>query len=130
MKLCFIMYQGNMYSGGQGVYLHYLTREMVRAGHEVHVISGRPYPTLADGVVHHRLHTYSMWAFLDGRDEQAYTGAPFAFLHPFNFYEFASTRASSASTRSSRSSIRRSTCRKCSTACSTCACAGCARSGA
>ena len=97
MKLCFIMYQGNMYSGGQGVYLHYLAREMVRAGHDVHVISGRPYPTLADGVVHHKLHTYSMWAFLDGRDEQAYAGAPFAFLHPFNFYEFASTRASLAS---------------------------------
>jgi len=86
-----------MYSGGQGVYLHYLTREMLRAGHEVHVISGRPYPRLADGVVHHRLHTYSMWAFLDGRDEHAYAAAPFAFLHPFNFYEFASTRLSLAS---------------------------------
>ena len=54
VKIAFIMYQGNMYSGGQGVYLHYITRELVRAGHEVHVISGRPYPRLADGVVHHR----------------------------------------------------------------------------
>jgi glycosyltransferase involved in cell wall biosynthesis len=94
MKLCFIMYQGNMYSGGQGVYLHYLTRELVRAGHEVHVISGRPYPRLDDGVVHHRLQTYSLWAFLDGRDEHAYNEQPFAFLHPWNFYEFASTRVS------------------------------------
>jgi hypothetical protein len=94
MRIAFIMYQGNMYSGGQGVYLHYVTRELVRMGHEVHVISGRPYPRLADGVIHHKLHTYSMWAFLDGRDEHAYDAEPQAFLHPWNFYEFASTRAS------------------------------------
>ena len=83
-----------MYSGGQGVYLHYITRELVKLGHEVHVISGRPYPRLADGVVHHKLHTYTLWAFLDGRDEGAYNDAPQAMLHPWNFYEFASTRVS------------------------------------
>jgi len=99
MKLCFIMYQGNMYSGGQGVYLHYITRELARMGHEVHVISGRPYPRLDDAVHHHRLHTYSFWAFLNGRDEHAYDHAhnPIEFFHPWNFYEFASTRASLAS---------------------------------
>ena len=99
MKLCFIMYQGNMYSGGQGVYLHYLTRELVKLGHEVHVISGRPYPRLDDEVVHHRLHTYSFWSFLNGRDEHAYDydHNPLEFFHPWNFYEFASTRASLAS---------------------------------
>ena len=99
MRLAFIMYQGNMYSGGQGVYLHYMTRELVRAGHEVHVISGRPYPKLDEGVVHHRLHTYSFWAFLNGRDEHAYDHShnPAEFFHPWNFYEFASTRASLAS---------------------------------
>ncbi len=88
-----------MYSGGQGVYLHYVTRELARLGHEVHVISGRPYPRVAEGVVHHRLHTYSFWAFLNGRDEHAYDHAhnPLEFFHPWNFYEFASTRASLAS---------------------------------
>ena len=44
VKICFLMYQGNMYSGGQGVYLFYLTRELARMGHEVHVIAGPPYP--------------------------------------------------------------------------------------
>ena len=99
MKICFIMYQGNMYSGGQGVYLHYITRELVKAGHDVHVISGRPHPKLTPGVVHHPLHTYSFWAFLDGRDEHAYDHAhnPLAFFHPWNFYEFAATRSSLAS---------------------------------
>jgi MMP alpha-(1->4)-mannosyltransferase len=99
MKICFIMYQGNMYSGGQGVYLHYMTRELVKLGHEVHVISGRPYPRVAEGVVHHKVHSYSFWAFLDGRDEHAYDHEynPLAFFHPWNFYEFAATRASLAS---------------------------------
>ena len=99
LRICFIMYQGNMYSGGQGVYLHYVTRELVRLGHEVHVISGRPYPRLDAGVVHHRLHTYSFWAFLNGRDEHVFDHDhnPAAFFHPWNFYEFASTRASLAS---------------------------------
>ena len=94
MKICFVMYQGNMYSGGQGVYLHYITRELLKLGNEIHVISGRPYPTLAEGVHHHKLHTYTLWAFLDGRDQNAYDDAPFAFLHPWNLYEFASTRVS------------------------------------
>ncbi|MBI2724431.1 MAG: glycosyltransferase family 4 protein [Chloroflexi bacterium] len=99
MRIAFIMYQGNMFSGGQGVYLHYMTRELAQAGHEVHVISGRPYPSLDARVHHHRLHTYSFWAFLNGRDEHAYDHAhnPAEFFHPWNFYEFASTRASLAS---------------------------------
>ena len=40
MKIAFIMYQGNMFSGGQGIYTYYLTRELARLGHEVHVIAG------------------------------------------------------------------------------------------
>jgi hypothetical protein len=71
MRICFIMYQGNMYSGGQGVYLHYVTRELARMGHDVHVIAGRPYPEVADGITIHRLKTYSFWSFIDGRVEHA-----------------------------------------------------------
>ncbi len=80
-----------MYSGGQGVYLHYVSRELARMGHDVHVIAGRPYPQVADGVTIHRLKTFSFWSFIDGRDEHAYDDA-WQFFHPFNFYEFASTR--------------------------------------
>ena len=42
MKLCYVMYQGNMYSGGQGVYLHYLTREMVRFWNEQGEAASQP----------------------------------------------------------------------------------------
>ena len=97
MRICFVMYQGNMYSGGQGVYLHYLTRELARLGHDVHVIAGRPYPEVAEGVHLHRLKTFSFWAFLDAVDEYRFRTSPMEFFHPLNFYEFVSTRFSLAS---------------------------------
>jgi glycosyltransferase involved in cell wall biosynthesis len=92
VRIGFIVYQGNMYSGGQGVYVHYLTRELVRLGHEVHVIAGRPYPDVDEGVQLHRLKTFSFWSFLDGLEEFRFRTSPVEFLHPFNFYEFVSTR--------------------------------------
>ena len=81
-----------MYSGGQGVYLHYVTRELARMGHDVHVIAGVPYPTVAPEVSIHRLKTFSFWSYLDAFDEYAYRTHPLTFFHPLNFFEFASTR--------------------------------------
>ena len=43
-------YRGNPYSGGQGVYLHHLSRELRDLGHHVEVFSGPPYPNLVPGV--------------------------------------------------------------------------------
>jgi glycosyltransferase involved in cell wall biosynthesis len=50
MRIAFLIYRGNPYSGGQGVYTRYLTRALVDLGHEVEVFSGPPYPVLDDGV--------------------------------------------------------------------------------
>ncbi len=36
--------------GGQGVYVHYLSRALGELGHSVEVFAGPPYPELADGV--------------------------------------------------------------------------------
>ncbi len=92
MRICFLAYQGNMSSGGQGVYLHYLTRELVSLGHEVHVIAGLPHPTLVPEVRLHKLKTFSFWSLMDGYDEYVYRTNPLLFFHPVNFYEFATTR--------------------------------------
>jgi glycosyltransferase involved in cell wall biosynthesis len=43
-------YRSNPYSGGQGIYLKYLSRALADAGHQVDVISGEPYPELAASV--------------------------------------------------------------------------------
>ena len=50
MKICLLGYRSNPYSGGQGIYIRYLSKALVDAGHQVDVISGPPYPILDDGV--------------------------------------------------------------------------------
>ncbi len=92
MKICFIMYQGNMYSGGQGVYLYYLTRELARMGHEVHVLAGPPYPTLDESVIGHNLETHSYWSYHHEKKNFLFERNPLTHFHPVNFFEFVSTR--------------------------------------
>jgi len=93
MNICFLMYHGSMYSGGQGIYLYYLTRELMRLGHEVHVIAGPPYPTMAEGVQVHRLESFSWFRFVEARREFLDRPNPLEFFYPLNLFEFASTRA-------------------------------------
>ncbi len=55
MRIALLTYRGNMYCGGQGIYAAQLAREWKRAGHDVHVIAGPPYPTLDAGIPLHRI---------------------------------------------------------------------------
>ncbi|HEY5647427.1 MAG TPA: glycosyltransferase family 4 protein, partial [Pseudomonadales bacterium] len=48
LRIALLGYRSNPYSGGQGVYLKYLSQALARAGHDVTIISGEPYPELAD----------------------------------------------------------------------------------
>jgi glycosyltransferase involved in cell wall biosynthesis len=41
-----LVYRGNPRSGGQGVYVRFLSRELARLGHRVTVFSGQPWPVL------------------------------------------------------------------------------------
>lgn len=91
MRLLYTMYQGNPYSGGQGVYLYHVTKEMAARGHEVHVIAGSPWPRTAPGVHLHKIESYSFWAHFD--DRQAFFGRPpWTFFNPLNFWEFTMTK--------------------------------------
>ncbi|MBL7062075.1 MAG: glycosyltransferase family 4 protein [Dehalococcoidia bacterium] len=50
MRICLLSYRCYRYSGGQGIYVRYLSRSLRELGHDVEVISGPPYPELDDGV--------------------------------------------------------------------------------
>ncbi len=50
LRVALLGYRSNPFSGGQGVYLKYLSAALTRLGHCVDVISGEPYPELEDGV--------------------------------------------------------------------------------
>jgi len=61
VRVCLLSYRGNPYSGGQGIYVRYLSRGLRDLGHEVHVISGPPYPELEEGVILHRLESLNLY---------------------------------------------------------------------
>jgi glycosyltransferase involved in cell wall biosynthesis len=50
MRVCLLSYRSYRYSGGQGIYLRYLSRSLRDLGHEVDIVSGPPYPDLDDGI--------------------------------------------------------------------------------
>ena len=50
LKICLLGYRSNPFSGGQGIYLRYLSQALARRGHQVDVISGPPYPDLVEGI--------------------------------------------------------------------------------
>jgi glycosyltransferase involved in cell wall biosynthesis len=50
LRIALLTYRGNPASGGQGVYVRHLSRELASLGHQVDVYSGQPYPMLDAGV--------------------------------------------------------------------------------
>jgi glycosyltransferase involved in cell wall biosynthesis len=50
LRVALLTYRGNPFSGGQGIYVRHLSRELHRLGHDVTVLAGQPYPALDDGV--------------------------------------------------------------------------------
>ena len=51
VRIALLGYRSAPHSGGQGIYLRYLSRSLAKLGHQVTVISGPPYPELDDSVV-------------------------------------------------------------------------------
>ena len=51
LRIALLSYRSKPHSGGQGVYVRHLSRELAALGHQVEVFSGQPYPELDDGPV-------------------------------------------------------------------------------
>jgi glycosyltransferase involved in cell wall biosynthesis len=50
MRIGLLSYRCYRYSGGQGIYVRYLSRFLRELGHDIDVIAGPPYPELDDGI--------------------------------------------------------------------------------
>ncbi len=50
LRICILGYRSHPYGGGQGIYIKYLSKALVEAGHKVDVISGEPYPHVDERV--------------------------------------------------------------------------------
>src|SRR6266480_2163815 len=51
LRVALVSYRSKPHSGGQGVYVRHLSRELAALGHHVEVLSGQPYPVLDPGPV-------------------------------------------------------------------------------
>jgi glycosyltransferase involved in cell wall biosynthesis len=88
VRICLLSYRGNPFSGGQGVYVTELGKWLARLGHEVHLISGPPYPRETEGIALHRLPGRS--PYLRQRPPARDLGRELAAdLHPLALYERA-----------------------------------------
>lgn len=85
MKICLLSYRGHPFGGGQGIYIHYLSKALVNLGHEVELLSGNPHPVVIDAVKVHKL---------DSLDAYSWGGhlppEPHRLIYPLNMYEVAS----------------------------------------
>jgi glycosyltransferase involved in cell wall biosynthesis len=50
LRIALLSYRSKPHSGGQGIYVRALSRELAELGHRVEVLSGQPYPELDPGV--------------------------------------------------------------------------------
>jgi glycosyltransferase involved in cell wall biosynthesis len=89
MKIGLLSYRGNPYCGGQGIYLTYLSNELVKLGHEVHVLVGPPWPLYLQGATVHQIENYN---FFGKKKDFLPPENPFKIFSPLHFYEYASSR--------------------------------------
>src|SRR3954447_20243443 len=61
LRIALLSYRSKPHSGGQGVYVRALSRELVELGHRVEVLSGQPYPELDAGVPLTRLPSLDLY---------------------------------------------------------------------
>ena len=91
MRIALLTYRGNMYCGGQGIYAAYLAREWKRAGHDVHVIAGPPFPTLDPGIPLHEIPNANVFGF--PMPEVIRKTPPRRLFDPLTFWELGVSRA-------------------------------------
>ncbi len=89
MKIGLLSYRGNPYCGGQGIYLTYLANELIKLGHEVHVIVGPPWPLFLKGATVHQVENFN---FFGKKSDFLPPGNPFKIFSPLHFYEFGASR--------------------------------------
>jgi glycosyltransferase involved in cell wall biosynthesis len=90
MRIALLTYRGNMYCGGQGIYASYLAREWRRAGHEVHVFAGPPFPSLPPEVRLHKIENENVFGL--PLADWARTRNPRRLLTPLNLWELGASR--------------------------------------
>jgi len=91
-----LAYRGSMKSGGLGIYIRDLTRELARQGHEIELFVGPPYPDPLPWLSTTEIHNEQFWDRKFTRERTAPLPrpprTPFGIFEPLTFFEFFATR--------------------------------------
>lgn len=63
MRICILSYRSYAFSGGQGIYMRYLSNALRDLGHQVDLMSGPPYPIVDEGVGLIKLPSLDLYRF-------------------------------------------------------------------
>lgn len=85
LNVALLTYRGNRFSGGQGVYVRYLSKALSDLGHRVTVFAGQPYPDLHDPVALEPLESLDLYR----SDDPFRTPAPGEFRDAIDVLEYA-----------------------------------------
>jgi glycosyltransferase involved in cell wall biosynthesis len=85
VRICLLSYRGHPFGGGQGIYIHNLSKALVNLGHEVDLLSGNPHPVVVDAVRVHKLESLDAYSWTGHLPPQ-----PSRLIYPLNQYEVAS----------------------------------------
>ena len=86
LRIAFLSYRSNPFSGGQGIYVKYMTKALRDLGHEVTVFSGPPYPDLYEDIKIEKIPSLDLYS-----KENKFKDVELKkLLNPINFFEWAS----------------------------------------
>ena len=89
LKIAFLSYRSKPFSGGQGIYVKYLSKALNDLGHEIDVFSGPPYPDLDPKIKLVKIPSLGLYE----KKSKFYDVNPMKLLNPINLFEWLSVNS-------------------------------------
>ena len=89
LKIAFLSYRSKPFSGGQGIYVKYLSKALHDLGHEIDVFSGPPYPDLDPKIKLVKIPSLGLYE----KKSKFYDVNPMMLLKPINLFEWLSVNS-------------------------------------
>ena len=89
LKIAFLSYRSKPFSGGQGIYVKYLSKALHDLGHEIDVFSGPPYPDLDPKIKLVKIPSLGLYE----KKSKFYDVNPMKLLNPINLFEWLSVNS-------------------------------------
>ena len=89
LKIAFLSYRSKPFSGGQGIYVKYLSKALSHLGHEIDVFSGPPYPDLDPEIKLVKIPSLGLYE----KSSKFYDVNPTQLLNPINLFEWLSVNS-------------------------------------